>query len=64
LTKIAPVRLQLSRRKGFDLQVWSREVNGLDVVNCARPAIADTHSLGSIWRAMLSASPLNGGKEK
>ena len=32
-----PVRLQLSRRKGFDLQAWSREVNGLAAVNCARP---------------------------
>ena len=33
----APARLQLSRRKGFDLQAWSREVNGLPVVNVARP---------------------------
>ena len=32
-----PVRLQLSRRKGFDLQARSREVNGLEAVNCARP---------------------------
>jgi hypothetical protein len=32
-----PVRIHLSRRKGFDLRAWSREVNGLDVVNCARP---------------------------
>jgi hypothetical protein len=32
-----PVRLQLSRRKGFDLQAWSRKINGLDAVNCARP---------------------------
>ena len=32
-----PSRLQLSRRKGFDLQAWSREVNGLPAVNCARP---------------------------
>ena len=34
----APVRLQLSRRKGFDLQAWSREVNGLAAVNVARPS--------------------------
>lgn len=33
----APVRLQLSRRRGFDLQAWSREVNGLAAVNVARP---------------------------
>jgi Domain of unknown function (DUF4326) len=32
-----PVRLQLSRRKGFDLQAYSRGVNGLDAVNVARP---------------------------
>lgn len=34
----APVRLQLSRKKGFDLQAWSREVNGLPAVNVARPS--------------------------
>lgn len=33
-----PVRLQLSRRKGFNLQAWSREVNGLAAVNVARPS--------------------------
>lgn len=32
-----PVRLQLSRRKGFNLQAHSRAVNGLPAVNCARP---------------------------
>lgn len=32
-----PVRLQLSRRKGFSLQTLSRETNGLPAVNCARP---------------------------
>lgn len=32
-----PVRLQLSRRKGFDLQALSRATNGLPVVNVARP---------------------------
>ncbi len=35
---IRPVRLQLSRRKGFDLQAWSREVNGLPATNVARPS--------------------------
>jgi hypothetical protein len=34
-----PVRLQLSRRKGFDLQAVSRATNGLDAVNVARPSI-------------------------
>ncbi len=34
---VKPVRLQLSRRKGFDLQKVSKSVNGLDAVNCARP---------------------------
>lgn len=32
-----PVRLQLSRRKGFDLQALSLATNGLPAVNCARP---------------------------
>ena len=32
-----PVRLQLSRAKGFSLQAHSRVVNGLAAVNCARP---------------------------
>ncbi|MCF6111957.1 DUF4326 domain-containing protein [Mesorhizobium muleiense] len=34
-----PVRLRLSRAKGFDLQVHSRSFNGLDAVNVARPSI-------------------------
>ena len=33
-----PVRLQLSRKKGFNLQAHSRAVNGLPAVNCARPS--------------------------
>ena len=32
-----PVRLQLSRKRGFNLQEHSRAVNGLDAVNVARP---------------------------
>jgi len=35
---IQPVRLQLSRRKGFDLQALSRARNGLPAVNVARPS--------------------------
>lgn len=34
----APIRLQLSRRKGYDLQDVSRRLNGLDAVNVARPS--------------------------
>lgn len=41
-----PVRLQLSRRKGFDLQSWSRQVNGLEAVKCTRP-----RELGNPFRA-------------
>jgi hypothetical protein len=32
-----PVGLELSRRKGFDLQAHSRAVNGREAVNVARP---------------------------
>lgn len=34
---IRPVRIQLSRRRGFNLQAESRSVNGLPAINCARP---------------------------
>ena len=34
-----PVRLQLSRRKGFDLPALSRATNGLPAVKVARPSI-------------------------
>ena len=50
-----PVRLQLGRRKGFDLQAWSREVNGLPAVRVSRPGrfgnpftVADARETG--WR--------------
>lgn len=33
-----PVRLQLSRAKGFSLQALSIATNGLTAVNCARPS--------------------------
>lgn len=32
-----PIRLQLSRRKGFNLQAVSQATNGLPAVNVARP---------------------------
>ena len=32
-----PVRLQLSRAAGFNLQAFSHETNGLPAVNVARP---------------------------
>ena len=35
---MAPVRLQLSRKKGFDLQALSIATNGLPAVNVARPS--------------------------
>jgi hypothetical protein len=35
----APVRLQLSRRKGFDLQALSQATNRLPAVNVARPSV-------------------------
>lgn len=35
---VEPVRLQLSRKKGFNLQAHSRAVNGLPAVNVARPS--------------------------
>ena len=35
---VKPVRLQLSRKKGFNLQEHSKAVNGLEAVNCARPS--------------------------
>jgi hypothetical protein len=36
---IKPARLQLSRRKGFDLQAVSRAMNGLPAVSVARPSL-------------------------
>lgn len=39
-----PVRLQLSRRKGFNLRALSRETNGLDAVVVSRPG-----PLGNPW---------------
>jgi hypothetical protein len=36
---VKPVRLQLSRKRGFNLQAHSIAVNGLPAVNVARPAV-------------------------
>lgn len=36
---VAPVRLCLSRRKGFDMQALSRATNGLEAVKVTRPSI-------------------------
>ena len=38
LEPVRPVRLQLSRRRGFDLQALSRATNGLPAANVARPS--------------------------
>ena len=37
MRKIVPMRLRLSRQKGFNLQDVSRAINGLHAVNVARP---------------------------
>lgn len=34
---VDPIRLRLSRARGFDLQAHSQATNGLPAVNCARP---------------------------
>jgi len=33
-----PQRIQLSRKRGFNLQQFSRKLNGLPAVNCSRPS--------------------------
>lgn len=35
---IQPVRIQLSRKRGFNLQAYSLALNGLPAVNVARPS--------------------------
>ena len=35
---VKPIRVQLSRQKGFNLQATSLRLNGLTAVNCARPS--------------------------
>ena len=60
-----PVRLQLSRRKGFDLQAASRTVNGLPAVNVARPSkwgnpftVATSGRVPAILRFACEVAPL------
>ncbi len=36
--KVKPVRIQLSRKRGFNLQEYSKSINGLECVNVARPS--------------------------
>ena len=59
-----PVRLQLSRRKGFDLQVLSQATNGLLAVNVSRPgwfgnpftrpsAIESGYATDDTWQAFV-----------
>lgn len=40
---VKPVRLQLSRKRGFNLQELSRATNGLEAVNVARPGRRGNH---------------------
>lgn len=51
-----PVRLQLSRRRGFDLQQWSRAVNGLDAVKADRST-----RLGNPFRVTSATATSCGG---
>ena len=60
-----PVRLQLSRKKGFSLQKLSRETNGLEAVNVARPGkwgnpftVANTGRAPSVLRFACEVAPL------
>lgn len=52
---IAPIRLQLSRRKGFGLQALSLATNGLPAVIVARPS-----KWGNPWKVG-SRDPRTGG---
>lgn len=47
-----PVRLQLSRRKGFDLQLLSLATNGLPARSVARPGL-----FGNQWRVGTPNAP-------
>lgn len=48
---VQPVRLQLSRKKGFDLQALSRATNGREAMNVARPG-----KWGNPWRVGMWAN--------
>ncbi|WP_442892532.1 DUF4326 domain-containing protein [Ensifer sp. CCNWLY38] len=65
-TGAEPVRLQLSRSKGFNLQCHSVEANGLSAVNVARPfrygnpvTQQDFLELQAIWKEM-GRKPIEG----
>jgi Domain of unknown function (DUF4326) len=46
-----PVRIQLSRARGFSLQAYSQSVNGLEAVNVARPSKwGNPYKIGSVVR--------------
>jgi len=49
---VKPVRLQLSRKAGFDLQKLSRSTNGLAAFNVARPS-----KFGNPFRVTPTTSP-------
>lgn len=56
---VKPIRLQLSRRKGFDLQAASRAANELEAVNVARPSkwgnpfsVHPHHAPGRPWNGV------------
>ena len=54
-----PTRIQLSRRAGFNLQEFSRELNGLPAINCARPSrYGNPVKIG----AVIKSGPLKGQK--
>lgn len=38
MCEVKPKRIRLSRAKGFNLQAASRDINGLECVNVARPS--------------------------
>lgn len=62
-----PQRIQLSRKRGFNLQQFSRSVNGLLAVNCGRPnkwgnpfKVCDDRTVGKaimMFDALISAKP-------
>jgi len=58
MTEVKPVRLQLSRRNGFDLQAWSREVNGLPAVKANRST-----KLGNPFAVTKATTARNGKTE-
>ena len=62
---MTPVRIQLSRHKGFNLQDASRAINGLECVNVARPSkwwnpftVANTGRIDAVLRYACEVLPL------